>query len=118
MTNAALNAGPRNWKYSFAGPRARRPSEVFDNGTTTVISFGNSTRMPSVYLADDNVRERLANTTITGNRIIVHGVAQQITLRRGGAVAGIFNEGFGGPGHFSETGTVSHHVHREVIGAN
>lgn len=116
LANAALNAGPRNWKYTFAGPRSLRPNEVYDNGTSTVISFGNASRMPSVYLADENGRERLANTTITGNRIIVQGVAQQITLRRAGAVAGIFNEGFGGPGHFSETGTVSHHVRREVIG--
>lgn len=116
LTNAALNAGPRNWEYTFAGPQSLRPSEVYDNGTTTVISFGNSSRMPSVYLADENGRERLANTTISNNKIIVQAVSQQITLRRGGSVAGIFNEGFGGPGHFSETGTVSHHVQREVIG--
>lgn len=118
LTNAALSAGPRNWEYTFAGPRSLRPTEVYDNGTTTVITFGNSSRMPSVYLADENGRERLANTTISNNRIIVQGVAQQITLRSSGAVAGIFNEGFGGPGHFSETGTVSHGVRREVIGGN
>ncbi|NSX56799.1 P-type conjugative transfer protein VirB9 [Parasulfitobacter algicola] len=116
LRNAAVNAGPRNWMYTYAGPRSLRPTEVFDNGTTTVISFGNSSRMPSVYLADENGNERLANTTISNNRIIVQGVAEQITLRRGGQVAGIFNENFGGPGHFSETGTVSHRVDREIIG--
>ncbi|WP_227272020.1 P-type conjugative transfer protein VirB9 [Roseobacter weihaiensis] len=116
LTNAALNAGPRNWMYTYAGPSSLRPREVYDNGTTTVISMGNSQRMPSVYLADENGQERLANTTISNNRIIVQGVAHSIILRRSGQVAGIFNEGFGGPGHFSETGTVSHGVGREVIG--
>lgn len=116
LRNAAVNAGPRNWQYTYAGPRSLRPNEVFDNGTTTVISFGNSSRMPSVYFADGNGNERLANTTISNNRIIVQGVAEQVVLRRSGAVAGIFNENYGGPGHFSETGTVSHGVDREVIG--
>lgn len=107
LRNAAVNAGPRNWQYTYAGPRSLRPTEVFDNGTTTVISFGNSSRMPSVYFSDGAGNERLANTTISNNRIIVQGVAEQIILRRGGAVAGVFNENYGGPGHFSETGTVS-----------
>jgi len=63
-------------------------------------------------------KERLANTTVHRNEVIVHGVSHEIRLRLGREVTAIYNMGVG-KGHTSiSTSTTSHRVEREVIGGS
>ena len=81
----------------------------------TVLSFSRQARVSSVYVVDKNGQERLANTTVRRNQIIVHDVAPEIRLRLGNQVTAIYNMGLGSGG-YTGTGTTSKSVKREIIG--
>lgn len=117
LSASVAHSGTKNWQYLVAGSRNLQPSSVFDNGDMTVFTFKRSTRLPSVYMVGTDGEERLANTTVHRNEVIVHGVAHEIRLRLGREVTAVYNMGVG-KGHTTiSTGTTSHHVDREIIGA-
>ncbi|SCZ73501.1 type IV secretion system protein VirB9 [Epibacterium ulvae] len=118
LSASVAHSGTKNWQYLAAGSRSQQPAKVFDNGDLTVLTFKRSTRLPSVFLVGTDGEERLANTTVHGNEIIVHGVSNEIRLRLGREVTAIYNMGVG-KGHTSiSTSTTSHRVEREVIGGS
>ena len=118
LSASVAHSGTKNYQYLAAGSRSLQPSSVFDNGDMTVLNFKRSTRMPAVYLVGTDGEERLANTTVHRNEVIVHGVAHEIRLRLGREVTAIYNMGVG-KGHTTiSTGTTSHVVKREIIGAS
>jgi len=118
LSASVAHSGKKNWRYLAAGSRNLQPSKVFDNGDMTVLTFKRSTRLPSVYMVGTDGKERLANTTVHRNEVIVHGVSHEIRLRLGREVTAIYNMGVG-KGHTSiSTSTTSHRVEREVIGGS
>ena len=83
----------------------------------TVLTFSRQARVSAVYIVDAGGTERLANTTVRRNQIIVHDVAPEIRLRLGNQVTAIYNMGLGGSrGGYTGTGTTSGSVKREIIG--
>ena len=118
LSASVAHSGTKNWRYLAAGSRNLQPASVYDNGDMTVLNFKRSTRMPAVYLVGTDGEERLANTTVHRNEVIVHGVAHEIRLRLGREVTAIYNMGVG-KGHTTiSTGTTSHRVNREIIGGS
>ncbi|WP_120632544.1 TrbG/VirB9 family P-type conjugative transfer protein [Ruegeria sp. EL01] len=118
LSSSVAHSGTKNWRYLAAGSRNLQPSTVFDNGDLTVLTFKRSSRLPSVFLVGTDGEERLANTTVHRNEVIVHGVAHEIRLRLGREITAIYNMGVG-KGHTSiSTGTTSHQVEREIIGGS
>ena len=117
LSASVAHSGTKNWQYLVAGSRNLQPSSVFDNGDMTVLTFRRSTRLPAIYMVGSDGEERLANTTVHRNEVIVHGVEHEIRLRLGREVTAIYNMGVG-KGHTTiSTGTTSHRVDREIIGA-
>ncbi|MFV1761524.1 TrbG/VirB9 family P-type conjugative transfer protein [Phaeobacter sp. A90a-4k] len=118
LSDSVAHSGTKNWRYLAAGSRNLQPSSVYDNGDMTVLSFKRSNRLPSVYMVGTDGEERLANTTVHRNEVIVHGVAHEIRLRLGREVTAIYNMGVG-KGHTTiSTNTTSHGVLREIIGGS
>lgn len=117
LSNSVATTGIKNWKFLAAGATALQPSEVYDNGEMTVLTFDRQTRLPAVYLVDGNGEERLANTTVRRGQIIVHDVATELRLRLGSQVTALYNMGLQSDrGGFTGTGTTSTAVTREIIG--
>ncbi|MCE6967525.1 P-type conjugative transfer protein VirB9 [Cereibacter sphaeroides] len=117
LAQTVATAGEKNWMFLAAGAADLQPTEAFDNGEQTVLTFARRTRLPSVYLVDRGGEERLANTTVRRNQIIVHDVAPEIRLRLGKQVTAIYNVGPAyDRGGDTGTGTSSRTVNREIIG--
>ncbi len=117
LANSVAASGTRNWKFLAAGATELQPSEVYDNGEMTVLTFARQTRLPAIYLVGTDGEERLANTTVRRNQIIVHDVAPELHLRLGAQVSAIYNMGLNeARGGYAGTGTTSASVTREIIG--
>jgi type IV secretion system protein VirB9 len=118
LSASVAHSGTKNWQFLAAGSRNLQPAKIFDNGDMTVLTFKRSNRLPSVYMVGTDGEERLVNTTVRRNEVIVHDVVHEIRLRLGREVTAIYNMGIG-KGHTSiSTSTTSHHVEREVIGGS
>lgn len=115
LAASVAHSGTKNYKYLTAGSRNLQPASAYDNGDMTVLSFKRSDRLPAVYLVGTDGEERLANTTVHRNSVIVHGVAHEIRLRLGRDVAAVYNMGVGEGHTMISTGTTSHGVVRETI---
>nr|AAO85707.1 VirB9 [Bartonella quintana] len=112
--NIHENFGPRNWAYEAQGSSLIEPASVYDNGKTTTFTFLGNTEIPAIYLVSLDGQESLVPKSIKGNKVIVHAIAAQFTLRRGNDVLCIFNKRFVPEGINPETGTTSPSVQRRV----
>ena len=112
LSDSVAHSGTKNWQYLAAGSRSLQPSSVYDNGDMTVLSFKRSTRLPAVYMIGTDGEERLANTTVHRNEVIVHGVAHEIRLRLGREVTAIYNMGVGKWPHHDQ------HRHHQPCGGS
>lgn len=74
---------PRNYNYRIAGEGDFRPSHIYDDGRYTYFTFPEIGRLPALFKADDDGRERTVNWTQQGNTVRVLGVNQFWTLRIG-----------------------------------
>ncbi|WP_455478045.1 P-type conjugative transfer protein VirB9 [Bartonella sp. B10] len=114
VLNTHEDFGPRNWAYVAQGSTLIEPSSVYDNGKTTTFTFLGNIEIPSIYLVSLDGQESLVPKSIKGNKVIVHAIAAQFTLRRGNEVLCIFNKRFTPEGINPETGTTSPSVQRKV----
>lgn len=83
--------GNRNYHYAGSGERGIQPVEIFDNGSHTFMKFSEDQRFPAVFAVGVG-GERLINTTVRDNWLIVRGVRRQWRLRDGEAVLCIRND--------------------------
>jgi type IV secretion system protein VirB9 len=101
-TDAVENACPspmrRNEKYTLEVVKEGsdiRPREVFDDGRMTYMRFPNNLSIPVVYKSTPGAEdERLVNTHMVCDYLVLHGVAKLWNLRLGSAMLGVFNEDF------------------------
>lgn len=110
---------PSNWNYWVKGAADIAPSQAYDNGRFTYLSFDNNKEMPAIYTVDNTGAESLVNTSIDPNNkstIIVHSIAQRLILRKGSSVSCIFNKSFDPLGISNNTGTTSKAVERKIKG--
>ncbi|MBY5827837.1 P-type conjugative transfer protein VirB9 [Rhizobium leguminosarum] len=108
--------GANNWHYVAQGDQSLNPSEVFDNGQTTIFSFRGNTRIPSIYVVNPDGTEAAANYFVKGIYIEVSSVARGWKLRDGRKVLCIWNTNFDAVGRNPGTGTVRPDVERVVRG--
>lgn len=118
LSESAATTGTRNWRYLVAGSTAIEPTEAYDNGEMTVLTFSRTSRMPSVYVVNPDGTERLVNASHRRNQLIIHDVAPEIRLRLGSEVTAIYNMGVGSARGYTGTGTTSNSVRREIIGGS
>lgn len=98
----------RNTRYSLAQGRASEdlvPSLVFDDGRFTYLRLSGHRELPSVFEIMPNGQERLVNTRMEGDLLVVDRVARRWVLRAEDAVVAVWNDAFELDTHLPETGT-------------
>lgn len=108
----------RYYTMNFGSAMSSRriaPLEVFDDGKFTYLKFPDRTDFPAAYRTTDE-EESLLNSHIEGGYLVIHGVYEEIRLRAGKGVVGIYNEKFKGGDVPEETGTSVKGLQREVVG--
>ena len=119
LTRAPSRNG-HNMDYWVAGHQEVSPSGAYDDGRFTYLIFNNNSAMPAVYETDETGKESLVNTHVTsGNTIVVHRLAERITLRKGDFVASVWNKSYDSSGGANNlTGTVAPDVERVIKEVN
>ena len=108
--------GARNLAYSAQGSAALTPSEVSDNGRFTVLRFPAAQPAPAVYTVSDDGSEALVPLDVRGEFVVVHGVFKALRLRRGRAVACLWNDAYAPYGAATGTHTAAADVDRADTG--
>ncbi len=87
----------RNTAYSFTGTTANVPMRVFDDGHSTWMRWPDNSATPAVYSLGPDRSETLLNYTVKGDYLVVDGVSPAFVLRRGPAVAVLYNDAYQQP---------------------
>jgi type IV secretion system protein VirB9 len=111
--SAARTVRPRNIDYWFCGHPAVKPTAASDDGVHTRLTFGSKTELPALFVRGEEGTESLLNFSVDGGDIVIHRVAREFVLRRGGLTGCIVNKGFVGTGDRLDSGTVAPTVKRE-----
>lgn len=87
----------RNSAYTFSGAAENVPARVFDDGKATYFRWSEGTTTPAVYAVAADKSETVASFTSRGDYLVVDQVAPTFILRRGNAVATLFNDAYQTP---------------------
>lgn len=83
-----------NFKYSISGPEVIAPIRIFDDGEFTYFQFRDkNAEVPAFFWVDERGNESLINYRTRGDYIVVERVSGRFTLRHGGDVVCVFNDG-------------------------
>jgi type IV secretion system protein VirB9 len=83
-----------------------RPRDVFDDGRFTYMRFPNNVAIPAIYRSVPTTKEeRLVNSHMEGDVVVLEAVAPLWNLRLGGSVLGVFNEHYQIEGPSTGAGT-------------
>ena len=88
---------PRNTAYSFTGSAANVPQRAFDDGKSTYLRWADGIDTPAIYALGTDKSERLVNYTIEGDYVVLDEVAPAYVLRRGNAVAVLYDDAYQTP---------------------
>lgn len=108
--------GQRNLDYSIAGSTDLAPSEVTDNGQFTVLRFPRNQPIPAIFTVLPDGSEAVVPYDVRGEFVVIHQVAREFRLRRGMAIACIWNNAPRTYGPDNSSGTVSPYVERQIEG--
>ncbi len=106
----------RNVAYIGQGDQNLAPSDVFDDGYTTQITFGPGRRVPALLTVNPDGKESEITgiTTLDNGALQIHGVLPLIRLREGDLVLCVINQGYSvNPSTDPQTGTTSPSIQRE-----
>lgn len=98
----------RNTRYSLAQGRASEdlvPSLVFDDGRFTYLRLSGHRELPAVFEVMADGQERLVNTRMEGDFLVVDRVARRWVLRAEDAVVAVWNDAFEIDPHLQNNGT-------------
>lgn len=115
-------AAPRNKHYTGIGDRSIAPSDdqVNDDGQMTYLLYRGNARVPAVFSIAPDGSEQTQMTSMDGEWLVVHRIADELHLRLGNAVLYIYNRAYHpvgvnpatGEQADPETGTSSPNVQR------
>ncbi|MFT4255519.1 MAG: TrbG/VirB9 family P-type conjugative transfer protein [Pseudoxanthomonas sp.] len=97
--SAATDAVPaqRNNAYSFSGARGNVPQRVFDDGSRTWFHWDAGSGTPAVYAVGADQSETPVDFNAQGDWLVVDRIAPAFVLRRGNAVAVLYNDAWQAP---------------------
>jgi type IV secretion system protein VirB9 len=101
-----------NLSYGYRGSPQLKPTSAWDDGVQTRLRFDSHEELPAIFVRNDDGTESLTNFTVDAGELVVHRIARQLVVRRGGLQGCIFNDGFSGSGQRLESGTVAPAVER------
>jgi type IV secretion system protein VirB9 len=84
----------RNAAYSFTGARDNVPLRVFDDGKATYFRWAEGATTPAVYAVGSDKIETMIAFTSQGDWLVAPQIAPTFILRRGNAVATLFNDAY------------------------
>lgn len=87
----------RNTAYSFAGSRDNVPVRVFDDGKSTYFRWAEGATTPAVYAVGGDKAETMVAFSSQGDWLVAPQIAPTFVLRRGNAVATLFNDAYQAP---------------------
>ena len=90
---AVLDPSALNHAWSGSGDRALLPTETFDDGNSTFLSWTPGTPVPAILIKDQEGTEGPVNYAVRGDTIVVDGVPPEIVLRSGDDEALLVNKG-------------------------
>ena len=86
--------GLYNTNYTISGTDVIAPIRIFDDGQFTYFQFRDKNAdLPAFYMVDARGEESIVNYRTRGDYIVVERVARKFTLRHGGDIVCVFNEG-------------------------
>ncbi len=84
----------RNAAYTFSGARENVPQRVFDNGRATFFRWSEGASTPAVFALANDKSETPVSFTSQGDYLVAPQVAPAYVLRRGNAVAVLYNDAY------------------------
>jgi type IV secretion system protein VirB9 len=116
--DSARNAPPRprNLEYWFCGQASLQPLSAWDDGVHTYLRFNPRSELPALFVRNEDGGESLVNFSVQDDEMVIHRIARQWVVRRGGLTGCIVNRGYEGSGERLETGTVAPDVERVTRG--
>lgn len=87
----------RNLAYTYSGAAENVPVRVFDDGRSTWFRWSEGTTTPAVYAVAADHTETAVAFTGQGDWLVAPVVAPAFVLRRGNAVATLFNDAYQTP---------------------
>jgi type IV secretion system protein VirB9 len=87
----------RNAAYSYTGTATNVPMRVFDDGHSTWMHWADGVAAPAIYTLGPGKQESLVNYMVKGDYLVVDGVAPAYVLRRGPAVATLYDDAYQQP---------------------
>ncbi len=108
-----------NVRYMSQGDSSILPTEVWDDGDSTWMTFPGNRTLPVIYekQPDNNQDDATLGTTVEqGGVVKIHGTAPFFRLRSGDLVACLFNLAYDATGTNPGTGTTTQTIERAVGG--
>lgn len=87
----------RNAAYTFTGAKDDVPVRVFDDGRATFFRWNEGTSTPAIYAVAADKTESLVSLASRGDWLVAEQVAPAYVLRRGNAVAVLYNDAYQTP---------------------
>jgi len=102
---AAPPPRPLNRAYWYCGDAELKPVEAWDDGAQTWLRFATRSEWPAIFVKNADGTESLVNFHAEETTAVVHRVAREFVLRRGGLVGCVENRGPAGTGEWRASGT-------------
>lgn len=93
---AVVDPTALNFAWAGSGAAGLLPSEIYDNGEATFMTWPASRSMPAILLKDQDGNEGPVNFVTRGDVIVLDIVPGEIILRSGNDVALLTNQGEAG----------------------
>ena len=90
---AVVDPAQLNYAWATAGDARLLPSQVYDDGDATFLTWPERTALPAILVKDHEGEEGPVNFAVRGDVIVVDGVPRQIVLRSGDDYATLTNQG-------------------------
>lgn len=82
-----------NYNYSYSGPDALAPLQVYDDGKATYIRYPDTSRiMPNIYRIESGGEETPVTYTTQGETLVVNAIANQWALKDNNGTVRVYNE--------------------------
>ena len=107
---------PRNADYWFCGSESLKPESAYDDGMQTRLRFRAQSDFPAMFVRNDDGSESLLNFNVEADEVVIHRVARQFVLRRGGLVGCVVNRSFVGGSARTPNHTSAEDVRRTTTG--
>lgn len=86
-----------NYSYTYSGPDAIAPTQVYDDGKSTFIKYKSIGKAaPDAFIIESDGKETRVPATIKGSSLIIDTVAAELALRSADGEIRIYNEALGG----------------------